>query len=143
MILAVPDPTALYDELADPYIPVKGWKTVPDPDDVKSAAQVITQAKSPLIYAGEGIVYGQASAELVEFAELTNAPVVSTLKGKGVFPESHPLFVGVRGDHVTKYLTDSDVIFAVGSSLSPGRFSHGIPNAVGKNSGHLQNIFHS
>ena len=132
VILAVPDPTALYDELADPYIPVKGWKTVPDPDDVKSAAQVITQAKSPLIYAGEGIVYGQASAELVEFAELTNSPVVSTLKGKGVFPESHPLFVGVRGDHVTKYLTDSDVIFAVGSSLSPGRFSHGIPNAVGK-----------
>ncbi len=132
VILAVPDPTALYDELADPYIPVKGWKTVPDPDDVKSAAQVITQAKSPLIYAGEGIVYGQASAELVEFAELTNAPVVSTLKGKGVFPESHPLFVGVRGDHVTKYLTDSDLIFAVGSSLSPGRFSHGIPNAVGK-----------
>ena len=132
VILAVPDPTALYDELADPYIPVKGWKTVPDPDDVKSAAQVITQAKSPLIYAGEGIVYGQASAELVEFAELTNAPVVSTLKGKGVFPESHPLFVGVRGDHVTKYLTDSDLIFAVGSRLSPGRFSHGIPNAVGK-----------
>ena len=52
VILAVPDPTALYDELADPYIPVKGWKTVPDPDDVNSAVQVSTQAKSPLIYAG-------------------------------------------------------------------------------------------
>lgn len=132
VILAVPDPTALYDELADPYVPVKGWKTAPDPSDVKSAVDVIRQAQSPLIYAGEGVVYGQASEELVEFAELANAPVVSTLKGKGVFPESHPLFVGVRGDHVTKYLTESDVIFAVGSSLSPGRFSHGIPNAVSK-----------
>ena len=132
VILAVPDPMALYDELADPYVPVKGWKTAPDPSDVKAAVDVIKQAQSPLIYAGEGVVYGQASDELVEFAELANAPVVSTLKGKGVFPESHPLFVGVRGDHVTKYLTESDVIFAVGSSLSPGRFSHGIPNAVSK-----------
>ena len=58
--------------------------------------------------------------------------MITTLKAKGAFPENHPLFVGVRGDHVAQYLTTSDVILAVGSSLSPGRFSHGIPDAVTK-----------
>jgi acetolactate synthase-1/2/3 large subunit len=63
---------------------------------------------------------------------LVNAPVITTLKAKGAFPENHPLFVGVRGDQVAHYLTKSDLILAVGSSLSPGRFSHGIPEAVKK-----------
>jgi len=132
VILAVPDPTATYDELRDPYMPVKGWRTSPDPDDVSSALAILDAGASPLIYAGEGIVYAHAEKELLEFAELSNTPVVTTLKGMGVFPENHPLFVGVRGEHVTQYLNDSDVIFAIGSSLSPGRFSHGIPGAIGK-----------
>ncbi|GIT44096.1 MAG: hypothetical protein Ct9H300mP11_20320 [Chloroflexota bacterium] len=61
-----------------------------------------------------------------------NTPVVSTLKAKGAFPEDNPLFVGVRGDQVNHYLEKCDLLFAVGSSLSPGRFSHGIPNALKK-----------
>src|SRR5205085_393609 len=51
---------------------------------------------------------------------------------KGAFPEDHPLFVGVRGDQVAHYLNKSDLILAVGSSLSPGRFSHAIPDAAKK-----------
>ena len=132
VILAVPDPTGTYDEAADPYHPVKGWKSAPDPEDVSLAVDLLSQAQNPLIYAGEGVIYAGASEELLAFAELANAPVVTTLKAKGAFPENHPLFVGVRGDHVTNYLTKSDLIFAVGSSLSPGRFSHGIPNAASK-----------
>jgi len=58
--------------------------------------------------------------------------VITTLKAKGAFPENHPLFVGVRGDHVAHYLAKSDLVLAVGSSLSPGRFSHAIPDAVKK-----------
>jgi acetolactate synthase-1/2/3 large subunit len=69
---------------------------------------------------------------LKALAELLNAPVITTLKAKGAFPENHELFVGVRGDHPIEYLEKSDVILAVGSSLSPGRFTHGIPNAPGK-----------
>ncbi len=61
-----------------------------------------------------------------------NVPVITTLKAKGAFPENHPLFVGVRGDQVAHYLNKSDVILAVGTSLSPGRFSHGIPDAATK-----------
>jgi thiamine pyrophosphate-dependent acetolactate synthase large subunit-like protein len=49
-----------------------------------------------------------------------------------VFPEDHALFVGVRGDHTVGYLTSSDLILAVGFSLSPSRFSHGIPGAANK-----------
>ena len=132
VVIAIPDADAQYDETADPYIPVKGWKSVPDPADVTSAVDLLLQAKDPLIYAGEGVIYAGASAELKSFAELANTPVITTLKAKGAFPEDHPLFVGVRGDQVNHYLNKCDLVLAVGSSLSPGRFSHGIPNAVNK-----------
>ena len=132
VVLAVPDPTGTYDEDADPYRPVKGWKHGPASEDVASAVDLLTGARKPLIYAGEGVIYGCASEELVSLAEMANAPVVTTLKAKGAFPENHPLFVGVRGGQVTNYLNNSDLIFAVGTSLSPGRFSHRIPDAVNK-----------
>ena len=73
-----------------------------------------------------------ASGELKALAELANVPVITTLKAKGAFPENHPLFVGVRGDQVEHFLNKSDAILAVGSSLSPGRFSHRIPDAAKK-----------
>ena len=132
VVLAIPDARALYDETADPYVPVKGWKSLPNPDDVAQAVDLLIEAKDPLIYAGEGVIYAGGSAQLKALAELANAPVVTTLKAKGAFPEDHPLFVGVRGGQVDHYLNKCDVLLAVGSSLSPGRFSHGIPNAVAK-----------
>ena len=132
VVLAVPNAAATYDETADPYIPARGYKTAPDPSDVDAAADLLLGAQQPLIYAGEGVIYAGASAELTAFAELLNAPVITTLKAKGAFPEDHPLFVGVRGEHPIAYLRQSDVILAVGSSLSPGRFTHGIPDAPGK-----------
>ena len=132
VVLAIPDAQALYDETADPYVPVKGWKSLPNPDDVSQAVDLLVEAKDPLIYAGEGVIYAGGSAQLKALAELANAPVVTTLKAKGAFPEDHPLFVGVRGGQVDHYLNKCDVLLAVGSSLSPGRFSHGIPNAVAK-----------
>ena len=132
VVLAIPDARALYDETADPYVPVKGWKSLPNPDDVAQAVDLLIESKDPLIYAGEGVIYAGGSAQLKALAELANAPVVTTLKAKGAFPEDHPLFVGVRGGQVDHYLNKCDVLLAVGSSLSPGRFSHGIPNAVAK-----------
>ncbi len=132
VILAVPDAGGQYDETADPYVPVKGWKSAPDPADVTLAIAMLLKAQNPLVYAGEGVIYADAAAELKAFVELANAPVISTLKAKGAFPEDHPLFVGVRGEQVNEYLNKSDLILAVGSSLSPGRFSHAIPNAASK-----------
>ena len=132
VVIAIPDPNLQYDDTTDPYIPVKGSKSMPDPADVSGAIDLLLKAENPLIYAGEGVIYAGASAELTEFAELVNTPVVSTLKAKGAFPENNPLFVGVRGDQVNEYLNKCDLLFAIGSSLSPGRFSHGVPNAVNK-----------
>ena len=132
VVLAIPNASVQYDETADPYYPVKGWKSAPNPEDVTAAVDLLLKAQNPLIYAGEGVIYANASAELKELAELANTPVITTLKAKGAFPENHPLFVGVRGDQVNQYLEKCDLVLAVGSSLSPGRFSHGIPNAVNK-----------
>ncbi|MCI0903842.1 MAG: hypothetical protein J4N75_10115, partial [Chloroflexi bacterium] len=132
VVIAIPDADAQYDETADPYIPVKGWKSAADPADVAGAVELLLNADNPLIYAGEGVIYAGASAELKAFAELIDAPVITTLKAKGAFPEDHPLFVGIRGDQVNHYLDKCDLVLAVGSSLSPGRFTHGIPNAVNK-----------
>ena len=132
VVLSVPEPTAEFDETADPYTPVKGWRSAPDPADVTTAVELLLGAQHPLIYAGEGVIYSGASAELKALAELANTPVITTLKAKGAFPENHPLFVGVRGEHPAEFLHKSDLILALGSSLSPGRFSHAIPDPASK-----------
>ncbi len=132
VIISLPESGGQYDEAADPYVPVRGWKSVPDPADVSAAVEMLRKAARPLVYAGEGVIYADAVAELKAFVELANVPVITTLKAKGAFAEDHPLFVGVRGDHTVNYLEQSDLIVAVGSSLSPGRFSHRIPQAGGK-----------
>ena len=64
VILAIPDATGTYDDTADPYIPVKGWKSAPDPADVRAAVALLLQAQHPLIYAGEGVIYAGASDDL-------------------------------------------------------------------------------
>jgi thiamine pyrophosphate-dependent acetolactate synthase large subunit-like protein len=132
VVLAIPNAAATYDETVDPYVSPKGWKSLPDPADVKIAVDALNAAKNPVLFVGEGVLYANATDELREFAEKANLPVVTTLKAKGAFPENHPLSVGTRGDHVVKYLNDADLIFAVGASISPGRFGHGIPNATSK-----------
>src|SRR5689334_22847137 len=80
VILAIPNARATYDETADRYRPVKGWKSAPDPADVRAAIDLLLKAQSPLIYAGEGVIYAGASDELKALAELVNVPVITTLK---------------------------------------------------------------
>jgi thiamine pyrophosphate-dependent acetolactate synthase large subunit-like protein len=58
--------------------------------------------------------------------------VLTTLKAKGAFPENHPLSVGVRGSLAEHFLRKADLLFSVGSSLFPNRFSHAIPDAEKK-----------
>ncbi|MBI15465.1 MAG: hypothetical protein CL782_04370 [Chloroflexi bacterium] len=132
VVIAVPDADAEFDETADPYFTSKSYKYAPDPDDVKEAIKLVMDAKNPVMYIGEGVVYADAGDSLLEFAELSDIPVITTLKAKGIFPESHSLSLGVRGSQVANFLRDSDLILSIGSSLSPGRFSHGIPNPTDK-----------
>src|SRR5262252_1984597 len=129
VLLIIPRDLGEYDEGEHPYTPVKGWRTGPDPDDVKAAVKVLLAAKDPLLYVGEGVVYADAAPELKRFAELAQMPVLTTLKAKGAFPENHGLSVGVRGSLAEHFLNKADVLFSVGSSLFPNRFSHSIPGA--------------
>ncbi len=127
VLLIVPRDLGEYDDEAHPYTPVKRWRAGPDPDDVTAAVKALLAAKAPLLHVGEGVYYADATAELLQFAELAQLPVLTTLKAKGAFPENHPLSVGVRGSHAAHFLNKCDLLFSIGSSLFPNRFSHAIP----------------
>jgi acetolactate synthase-1/2/3 large subunit len=126
-LLIVPRDLGEYDEAEHPYAPVKGWRSGPDPDDVAAAVRALLAARDPLLYVGEGVYYADATGELLRFAEAAQVPVLTTLKAKGAFPENHPLSVGVRGSLAEHYLRKCDLLFSVGSSLFPNRFSHAVP----------------
>ncbi len=132
VLLLMPRDLGEYDEDEHPYTPVKGWRTGPDPDDVKSAVKTLLAAKQPLLFVGEGVLYADATAELLQFAEAAQVPVMTTLKAKGAFPENHPLSVGVRGSLAEHFLRGCDVLFSIGSSLFPNRFSHAVPDPATK-----------
>jgi acetolactate synthase-1/2/3 large subunit len=132
VVLILPRDAGEYDEDEHPYTPVKRWRSGPDPEDVKAAISALLSAKDPLIYAGEGVLYADATEELKQFAELAQAPVLTTLKAKSALPESHPLSIGARGNLANRFLNESDLIFSIGTSLFPNRFSHAIPNAASK-----------
>ena len=104
------------------YAPVKSTVSGANARDVFEAAKFLAQAKSPVIVAGQGVLYAEASTELVELAELLQAPVTTPLEGKSAFPEHHPLSLGtgagVMPRPVHTFLQKADVIFAVGASLT-------------------------
>jgi acetolactate synthase I/II/III large subunit len=75
--------------------------TRPHSRQVREAAKMITDAKRPVLYVGGGVVKANAAAELRALAELTGAPVVTTLMARGAFPDSHPLHLGMPGMHGT------------------------------------------
>jgi acetolactate synthase-1/2/3 large subunit len=85
---------------------------------IKQAANFIARARRPLLYAGGGVLASDAAKELKELAELMQLPVVTTLMGKGAFPEDHHLFIGMPGMHGAKYtnytITETDLLIAVG-----------------------------
>ena len=85
---------------------------------MEAAARALAAAERPVIYAGGGIIAGEASAELTQLSEVTGIPVNTTLMGLGGFPGTHPLFVGMPGMHgiaaATYAFQASDAILAVG-----------------------------
>ncbi|MBT2595741.1 acetolactate synthase large subunit [Arthrobacter sp. ISL-72] len=86
---------------------------------VREAAKLIAAASKPVLYVGGGVVKAHASAELRELAEITGAPVVTTLMARGVFPDSHPQHVGMPGMHGTvsavTALQQSDLLITLGA----------------------------
>jgi len=86
---------------------------------VQAAAQLLAAAKRPVLYVGGGVVRSRASEELLAVADLTGAPVVTTLMARGAFPDSHPSNLGMPGMHGTVpavlALQESDLLVSVGA----------------------------
>ncbi len=103
---------------------------------VKQAADLIAKAERPIIYIGGGVIASGAHAEVRELAEKTGVYVVNTLMGKGGFPETHPLALGMIGMHGAAYgnyaLNGSDLIIALGARFDDrvtGRLDKFAPDA--------------
>lgn len=96
-------------------------RSMGDPRGVAEAARLLAGASNPIIFAGNGVALSGAMAELKALAERLQAPVATTLVGKGVFPETHPLSLGTTGIWGARVANDSareaDVILAVGTAF--------------------------
>lgn len=108
--------------LLDGYRPARRSAPVADPRDSEAFLEKLLAAERPVIVAGQGILYAGASEALVELAELTNTPVLSTLNGKSCFPEDHPLYLGCAGgarpDAVNHFLSAADLLVGLGTSFT-------------------------
>jgi acetolactate synthase-1/2/3 large subunit len=124
VLVEIPNDAAIeeFPAAAIDYMPVKRTVAGANVQDVEAAARVLVQAKRPVIVAGQGVLWAEATAELVELAELLQAPVTTPLEGKSAFPEHHPLSLGtgagVMPRPVHSFLQKADVVFAIGASLT-------------------------
>jgi acetolactate synthase I/II/III large subunit len=132
VLIEVPDEvfTAEYQGRLD-YAPVPLQRAAPDPAAVKKAAEMLLVAKQPLLWAGQGVHYAEAADQLAALAELLPAPVVATNPGKSAIADSHPLALGAATRSRSKMFADfmgrSDLILAIGSSLTVTNFGPAVP----------------
>jgi acetolactate synthase-1/2/3 large subunit len=91
----------------------------PHAKQIREAARLLTTARRPVLYVGGGVIKARAAAELRTLAELTGAPVVTTLMAKGALPDSHPLHMGMPGMHgsvgAVGALQRADLLVALGA----------------------------
>jgi thiamine pyrophosphate-dependent acetolactate synthase large subunit-like protein len=113
------------------YRAVPRVRTAADPADVRAAVSALLAAKRPLLHVGQGVLWAEATHELREFAELVQAPLMTTTLGKSAFPENHPLAIGSGGTTVgpmiRHFLPKADLIFSVGAALARTLVSCAIP----------------
>ncbi len=119
-------------------ISLPGYNPTMDPtaESVRDAAALIAESTSPVLYVGGGMIKSNASAELMKLAELTGAPVVTTLMALGSFPDSHPQHLGMPGMHGTvaavTALQKADLLITLGARFDDrvtGKLSSFAPNA--------------
>jgi thiamine pyrophosphate-dependent acetolactate synthase large subunit-like protein len=133
VLLEIPSDVA-EEELAEArmaYEPPPVVRSAADPADVRRAAQALLTAEQPIIHAGQGVLYAEATPELLRLAEFLQAPVMTTLSGKSAFPEQHPLSVGTGSRATTAgvhhFLRRADLVFGIGCSFARSAFAVPIP----------------
>jgi len=112
------------------YQAVRTTRSAGDARDIDEAAGMLLAASCPMILAGQGVFYAEATDELRHLAELLQAPVMTTFDGKSAFPEDHALALGPGGGTFTgpgrHILHKSDLVFGIGCSFT----RHGIATPV-------------
>jgi len=113
------------------YTPSRPFRSEADPNDVRDIVKAMLAAKAPIINAGQGVFYAEAMAELLEFAELVNVPVMTTLAGKSAFPENHRLALGAGARSGTlmahRFLQKTDFMLGIGTGFSNTLFNAPLP----------------
>jgi acetolactate synthase-1/2/3 large subunit len=114
------------------YRPVTPTCSAGNPREIAAAGRVLVEARRPIIiHAGQGVLYAEATGELVELAELLQAPVMTTLEGKSAFPEDHPLALGsgtsVMSRPVYQFLKEANVVLGIGCSFTKHGMATNIP----------------
>ena len=116
------------------YTPVREYRSGADPDDVRELVTAMLKASCPIIDVGQGVLYAEATDELVEFVELVNIPVLTTLAGKSAFPENHSLALGTGASSgtlmVDRFLKKTDFVLGMGTSFTISAFNAPIPPGV-------------
>jgi acetolactate synthase-1/2/3 large subunit len=114
------------------YEPVKTYPLAPDPSAIAEGVRMLLEAKNPILWAGQGVLYAEASEAVARLAELIPAPVMMTNPGKSAIPENHPLSLGgstrSRPRMVSEFMDRADLVFAIGSSLTITNFGPKVPS---------------
>jgi acetolactate synthase I/II/III large subunit len=103
--------------------PMRPTRSAPAAHDVDEAARLLLDASSPMILAGQGVLYAEATDDLVRLAELLQSPVMTTVDGKSAFPEDHALALGSGGNGFTGHgahflYSKADLILGIGTGLN-------------------------
>jgi thiamine pyrophosphate-dependent acetolactate synthase large subunit-like protein len=113
------------------YTPAPRLRSGPDPRDVVAVARALVKAERPVIYAGQGVHYSKAYAELKELVELLEAPITTSLQGKSAFPDDHPLSLGQGSRAIPKpvhhFFQNADLIFGIGCSFASSNYNPPLP----------------
>lgn len=116
------------------YQSVPRHASAASPEDVRELVTALLNASNPVINAGQGVLYAEATPELVEFAELTHIPVLTTLAGKSGFPENHKLSLGTGASSGTlmvhRFLQSTDFVLGIGTSFTKTVFNAPMPAGI-------------
>ena len=114
------------------YKPPVRFRQRPDLDHIEQAVDLLLKAEKPVIWAGMGVLFAGATRVLKELSETTGIPVFCTMGGKSAFDERHPLSLGAGSGATTlparRWIQDSDLLFAVGTSLTRTPYGQPIPD---------------
>ena len=129
VLIEMPPETAVEREEVQLRNPARTSRIVPSTQDLREAAHVIAQSRTPLIFAGDGVAISDAEEALVRLAEATNIPVITSGGGKGAIPNSHPLCYGSclspagerhELNQLFEVMQAADVVIGIGTRFSLG-----------------------